>query len=32
MNHYRLAAEIEPENKLAATGVKMLENKLSPCQ
>ena len=32
MNHYRLAAEIEPENKLAATGVKMLESKLSPCQ
>jgi hypothetical protein len=32
MNHYRAAVEIEPENRLAATGVRMLENKLSPCQ
>ena len=32
MNHYRAAVEIEPENKLAATGVRMLEPKLSPCQ
>jgi hypothetical protein len=32
MNHYRAAVEIEPDNRLAATGVRMLENKLSPCQ
>lgn len=32
MNHYRAAVEIEPENRLAATGVRMLETKLSPCQ
>jgi hypothetical protein len=32
LNHYRAAAEIEPENKLALTGVRILEKKISPCQ
>jgi tetratricopeptide (TPR) repeat protein len=32
LNHYRAAVEIEPDNKLALTGVKMLEKNLSPCQ
>jgi hypothetical protein len=32
LNHYRAAAEVEPENKLAVAGVNLLEKKLSPCQ
>ena len=32
LNHYRAAVEIEPENKLALTGVKLIEKKISPCQ
>jgi len=32
MNHYRAVIEIDPENKLAATGVQMLDKKLSPCR
>jgi tetratricopeptide (TPR) repeat protein len=32
LNHYRAAAEVAPENKLAVAGVNLLEKKLSPCQ
>jgi tetratricopeptide (TPR) repeat protein len=32
LNHYRAVVEVEPENKLAVAGVKLLEKKLSPCQ
>jgi len=32
MNHYRAVIESDPENKLAASGVQMLDKKLSPCR
>jgi hypothetical protein len=32
LNHYRAVAEVEPENKLAAAGVTLLEKKVSPCR
>jgi tetratricopeptide (TPR) repeat protein len=32
MNHYRTVVESDPENQLAATGVRMLDKKLSPCR
>jgi len=32
MNHYRAALEGDPENKLALTGVQLLEKRLSPCR
>jgi tetratricopeptide (TPR) repeat protein len=32
LTHYRSAVEIEPDNNLALTGLKMLEKKLTPCQ
>jgi len=32
MNHYRAVVESDPENQLAATGVRMLDKKLSPCR
>ncbi len=32
LNHYRAALEIEPGNKLALTGIRLLEKKISPCQ
>jgi tetratricopeptide (TPR) repeat protein len=32
INHYRAAVDLEPDNKLALTGVRMLEKKVSPCQ
>jgi hypothetical protein len=32
LNHYRAAIEIEPGNKLALTGIRLLEKKISPCQ
>jgi hypothetical protein len=32
LNHYRAVVEVEPDNKLAVAGVKLLEKKLSPCQ
>lgn len=32
INHYRAAIEIEPDNKLASTGVRLLEKRVAPCQ
>jgi tetratricopeptide (TPR) repeat protein len=32
LNHYRAVVELEPDNKLALAGVKLLEKKVSPCQ
>jgi tetratricopeptide (TPR) repeat protein len=32
MNHYHAVIESDPENKLAATGIQVLDKKLSPCR
>jgi tetratricopeptide (TPR) repeat protein len=32
LNHYRAVVEVEPDNRLALAGVKLLEKKVSPCQ